>query len=161
MDFMTAFAREFSPESTATPFPIAALRMLMAMLLGGLVGIEREVHGHNAGFRTHILISLAASLFALIALELMTLGAEDSGTRTDPIRIIEAVTAGVAFLVAGSIISSGGSVKGLTTGAGMWLAGAIGVACGTGHLSLAAIATLAAIVVLWLIKPISKSVGED
>lgn len=154
MDFITALKAEFAHEVTATPTAIAVVRMLAAIFLGGLIGFERETHGKSAGLRTHILISLAACLFALIALELTTIG--DKG---DPVRIIEAVTAGVAFLVAGSIISSRGSVQGLTTGAGMWLAGAIGVACGTGNLSLASLATGAAIIVLWLILPISEKIS--
>ncbi|WP_370038900.1 MgtC/SapB family protein [Nocardioides sp.] len=61
---------------------------------------------------------------------------DDDSIRKDPIRLIEAVTAGVAFLAAGTIFTRGGDVKGLTTGAGMWLAGAVGVACGLGHLGL-------------------------
>lgn len=159
MDFLTALQFEFAPEVTATPIAIAAVRMIAAVVLGGIIGIEREAHGPTAGLRTHILIALAACLFALISFELMTVGSETSGTRHDPLRMIEAVTAGVAFLVAGSIISSGGKVQGLTTGAGMWLAGAVGLACGAGQLSLAVLATIAAIIVLWLIKPVSRSVG--
>ncbi len=161
MDFITALRLEFAHEITATPMSIAAVRMLFAVVLGGAIGIEREAHGPTAGLWTHILISLGACLFALISFELMTLGSEDAGTRHDPLRMIEAVTAGVAFLVAGSIISSGGKVQGLTTGAGMWLAGAIGLACGTGQLSLAVMATVAAIVVLWVIRPISRKIGRD
>lgn len=161
MDFLTALQLEFAPEVTATPIAIAAVRMIAAVVLGGIIGIEREAHGPTAGLRTHILISLAACLFALISFELMTVGSEASGTRHDPLRMIEAVTAGVAFLVAGSIISSGGRVQGLTTGAGMWLSGATGLACGTGHLALANLATVIAVIILWGVRPVSERIGRE
>jgi putative Mg2+ transporter-C (MgtC) family protein len=74
----------------------------------------------------------------------------------DPTRIIEAVTAGVAFLAAGTIIRGERSVRGLTTGAGMWLAGAIGVASGSGLLILAGIATLIAVIVITLLRIIER-----
>lgn len=161
MDFTTALAQEFAPEFTATPFAIVVVRMLLAVALGGVIGLEREANGPTAGLRTHILISLASCLFALISLELMTLTGQGAETKSDPLRLIEAVTAGVAFLVAGSIISSGGNVQGLTTGAGMWLAGAVGLSCGAGQLSLAVLAAGISVVVLWLIRPLSRRIGGD
>ena len=78
--------------------------------------------------------------------------AKSSGQSTDPIRVIEAVTAGVAFLAAGAIFRSQGDVKGLTTGAGMWLAGAIGVACGVGYGILALMATVLAAIILVAVR---------
>ena len=129
------------------------LRLGSALLLGGIVGFEREHQSKHAGLRTHILIALAACLFTLIMLGMLANPAtDDDSIRKDPIRVIEAVTAGVAFLAAGTIFVSGQDVKGLTTGAGMWLAGAIGVTCGMGHLGLAILATVLAVVVLWLVK---------
>ena len=120
MDFLIAARLEFAPEVTATALPIVVLRLLAAAVLGGIVGFERELHARNAGLRTHMLISVAACLFALVGLELMAIAEAAGGeAKADPLRLIEAVTAGVAFLVAGSIISSGGRVQGLTTGAGM------------------------------------------
>ncbi|MGH8188663.1 MAG: MgtC/SapB family protein [Steroidobacteraceae bacterium] len=105
----------------------AFLRLLAAVIVGGAVGFDRELRNKPAGLRTHILISPAAALFTLITFELHqeVLIANERGT-ADPIRIIEAVTAGVAFLAAGAIIQSRGNVHGLTTGANMWLAGALG-----------------------------------
>jgi putative Mg2+ transporter-C (MgtC) family protein len=134
-------------------FAEAGLRMGAALLFGGLMGWEREVHDKAAGLRTHMMISLAASLFTLVAFDLMTLdGIAQDNLRFDPIRLVEAVTAGVAFLAAGMIILRGDRVRGLTTGGGMWMAGAIGLACGAGSLGLAAMATLGALVVLWLLR---------
>jgi putative Mg2+ transporter-C (MgtC) family protein len=103
--------------------------------------------------RTHMLISLAAACFTLVAMELMNLSPQNADLqRLDPLRLIEAVTAGVAFLAAGSIVISGANVRGVTTGASMWLCGAIGLCCGTGDLRLAMIATAMAMVVLYLIR---------
>ncbi|RBI86989.1 MgtC/SapB family protein [Rhodosalinus halophilus] len=140
-------------------FAEAALRMGAALLFGGLMGWEREYHDKAAGLRTHMMISLAACLFTLVAFDLMTLdGMAEENLRFDPIRLVEAVTAGVAFLAAGMIILRGDRVRGLTTGGGMWLAGAIGLACGAGSLGLAAMATLGALVVLWLLRLIPPPV---
>ncbi|OWU85220.1 magnesium transporter MgtC [Oceanicola sp. 22II-s10i] len=155
---MTGFFEEF----LASPVPglnwlHVTLRLAIAILLGGLLGWEREAVRKEAGLRTHMMISLAACLFALITLGLMASPlADDDSIRKDPIRVIEAVTAGVAFLAAGTIFTRGGDVKGLTTGAGMWLAGAIGVATGLGNIGLACLATLLALTVLRLFKLLER-----
>ncbi|HYM99917.1 MAG TPA: MgtC/SapB family protein [Aestuariivirgaceae bacterium] len=102
----------------------------MATFLGAVIGFDRELKRRPAGLRTHMVLSLAAALFTVLTLELYAeLGAQTK-SGADPIRIIEAITVGVSFLAAGTIIRSGGHVEGLTTGAGMWLAGAVGLACG-------------------------------
>ncbi|MEZ5778381.1 MAG: MgtC/SapB family protein [Paracoccaceae bacterium] len=162
MDVLSALGREFDADLRATPFILVLIRLAAAAMFGGVIGFEREMKSSSAGLRTHMLISLAACLFALIALELMEVAerAGDAGN-ADPLRMIEAVTAGVAFLAAGSIISSGGRIKGLTTGAGMWMAGAVGLSCGTGNLALALVATVVAVVVLWVIKPVSERIGSE
>ena len=134
---------------TVLPPLEAILRTFMAVIVGCLIGLDRELRNKPAGMRTHILISLAAALFTLITFELHAQFAGEDGERTaDPVRIIEAVTAGVAFLAAGAIIQSRGNVQGLTTGANMWLAGALGVACGAGYYVLAMIGTVFALIVL-------------
>ncbi len=136
-------------ESTFTAPGDALLRMLVATVFGGIVGFDRELRNKPAGLRTHILISLAACLFTLITMELHTQIARTSEeTNADPIRIIEAVTAGVAFLAAGAIIQSRGSVRGLTTGANMWMAAALGVSCGAGYYMLASLGAMLAVIVL-------------
>lgn len=154
----------FSEPFTSTPITVVLVRLLAALILGGAIGWEREVHAKSAGLRTHMMVSLAACLFTLIAFELMAITPQhDNQLRFDPLRLIEAITAGVAFLAAGSIITSGGKVHGLTTGAGMWLAGAIGLVCGTGRLSLAAMVTLIAVIVLWLLRTMAARLqnGND
>lgn len=140
-------------------------RFLLAIALGAGIGIDRELMNKSAGLRTHIMVSLAAALFTVITFELYEqLNAVAEKPSLDAIRIIEAVTAGVAFLAAGAIIQSRGSVRGLTTGASMWMAGAVGVACGAGLYGIAIIAAVFAILVLtglgWLEGRISKSVDK-
>ena len=117
------------------PLMVIALRLLGAVLLGCLIGLEREMRDHAAGLRTHMLTALAASTFVLIAVEMVnSFGADSDITQLDPLRTVEAATSGVAFLAAGTIIQARGQVKGLTTGPSIWLSGAVGVACGAGHL---------------------------
>ena len=147
----------FAPPQTMN-MASASMRLVLASVLGALIGWEREAHARAAGLRTHMLISLAAAMFTLIAMELTHFPAEDSQSlRIDPLRLIEAVTAGVAFLAAGSIIISGGNVRGITTGASMWLAGAIGLACGSGDGMLAVTGTALALIILWAIRQLIHS----
>ncbi|RJL20102.1 MgtC/SapB family protein [Paracoccus siganidrum] len=155
-----AFADLFAPLQTV-PMVAVVMRLLLALFLGALIGWEREVHARAAGLRTHMLISLAAAMFTTVAMELTHFPSHDDlRLQIDPLRLIEAVTAGVAFLAAGSIIISGGHVRGITTGASMWLAGAIGLACGTGDGLLAVIGTLLALLILWAIRRIVALGGK-
>ena len=140
----------------------AFVRLFVAVIVGAVVGFDRELRNKPAGLRTHILISLAAALFTLITFELHhTVISSNSRTTTDPIRIIEAVTAGVAFLAAGAIIQSRGNVRDLTTGANMWLAGALGVACGAGDYTLAAFGTVFALIVLVVLGKLERAARKN
>lgn len=143
---------------TWMPFSVIAARLMLAAFLGALVGFEREWRNRPAGLRTHILVSLAAAGFAILGIEIVhSTQFEENSARLDPIRLIEAVTAGVAFLAAGTIIFARGEVRGLTTGAGLWLAGAIGLASGLGFWQIAAFATLLAVVVLGVMQQFDKT----
>lgn len=147
---------------TQLPSLEATLRVLFAVVTGTLVGLNRELRNKPAGLRTHILISLAAALFTLIAFEIHLQFASGKAMITaDPVRIINAVTAGVAFLAAGAIIRSRGNVHGLTTGANMWLAGALGVACGAGYYFLAFIGTVFALIVLIAVAKLEQRIKPD
>ena len=151
---------EFSGTFTAVPFTISVTRLVAAILLGALIGFERERREKPAGLRTHILVSLAACLFVVVGIELTKLDFIDgNSTQYDPLRLIEAVTAGVAFLAAGIIFTSQGKVKNITTGASLWLAGAVGLACGSGQIPLAALTALLVVVVLVLIRQFEKTLG--
>jgi putative Mg2+ transporter-C (MgtC) family protein len=138
---------------TAMPWQVALARLAGALVLSGLVGLERESRRRPAGLRTHMLVGLAAALYCLVTLELLA-DASIYGDRiaSDPLRLIEAVTSGVAFLAAGMIITSGGKVKGLTTGAGLWLVAAIGLSAGFGYWLLACATTILALIVVRLVK---------
>jgi putative Mg2+ transporter-C (MgtC) family protein len=145
---MEQLVQEFG-HATHTPFAVVAARLLLAAIFGAAIGFEREWRNRAAGLRTHILVCVAAATFAILTIEIIhaPMFVKDTA-RFDPIRVIEAVTAGVAFLAAGVVIFARGQVQGLTTGAGMWLAGAIGVASGLGLWQIALFATLIALVVL-------------
>ncbi|WP_116131570.1 MgtC/SapB family protein [Tropicimonas sp. IMCC34043] len=155
LDLLSA---ELAGSFAGTDWRVATLRLVMASLMGAVIGFEREVTGKPAGMRTHILVALAACLFALIAQHItVTMSATGPDMRFDPLRLVAAITNGVAFLGAGTIIVALHRVKGLTTAAGMWLAGAVGLATGIGSLGLALIATALAVVILgplkWLERP--------
>lgn len=145
--------------TTQISYPVIFARFCGAIFFGGLIGFEREARDKAAGLRTHILISLAAAVFAIISIESVHMpGLSDDQVRIDPLRVVEAVTAGVAFLAAGTIVLSGGEVRGLTTGAGMWLAGAIGLALGFGHWLIAAFALAAGLTVLFAVGKVQAAV---
>lgn len=149
--FSTIIA-EFAQPLRAMPTEIAVLRLAMAIILGGIIGLEREISARPAGLRTHMMIALAACLLTIVTFEMLALPSlAAAAEKSDPLRLIEAVTAGVAFLAAGTIFTSKGQVNGLTTGAGMWLAGAIGLACGMGQMQLAGMVTLLALLILTLV----------
>ena len=147
-------------DNTSLSELVILLRLVLALVLGAVIGFEREWRDRPAGLRTHMLTALAAAVFAILTIEIHHRVALDAGdNNSDPIRIIEAVTAGVAFLAAGAIFISKGDVKGLTTGAGMWLAGAVGVACGLGFYVVASVATLLAAFVLAVMRRLEHQIG--
>ena len=148
---------------TYLPQHIIAIRLLIAAVLGGMIGFEREVHTAEAGLRTHILVAMAAALFTILAFEIFHTIGPDSGAKADPIRAVEAVTAGIAFLGAGAIFKTGNTVQGLTTGAGMWLAGAVGMATALGYYLVALGMALLAVLVLAALRAVAHNVirGDD
>lgn len=105
-------------------------RLFLAVLLGGAIGFERELHGRSAGLRTHILVSLGSALIMLTAEHLFY--AYHGMATLDPGRFAAQVVSGIGFLGAGTIIQSRASVRGLTTAAGLWAASGIGLAAGSG-----------------------------
>lgn len=160
MKIFDAILDDMTGSFTAVEPEVAGARLLVALVLGGAIGWEREQRVKPAGLRTHMLIAMAAALFILISQELVTMDFGGAGEmRPDPLRLIEAVTAGVAFLAAGAIFTAGGKVRNLTTGAGMWMAGAIGVACGAGRLPLAIMATVIVVAVMTIIGWLERRMG--
>ncbi|MCU1602080.1 MAG: mgtC [Frankiales bacterium] len=123
------------------------LLLLVAAGLGGAIGLEREFGAQPAGFRTHVLVSLGAALFTIA-------GAD--AAHADPTRVAAQVVTGIGFLGAGAILRDGGSVKGLTTAASLFVTAAVGVACGLDSAALAAIAVGVALVVLTGLKQLER-----
>jgi putative Mg2+ transporter-C (MgtC) family protein len=125
------------------------LRLLAAAGLGAAIGLEREYRRKPAGLRTNILIALGSALFTIVSLELAGAG----GTAD---RVAAQIVTGVGFLGGGAILRNGDSVHGMTTAATIWVNAAIGMAAGTGALSLAAGATVVTLVVLAVLPPIEQ-----
>jgi putative Mg2+ transporter-C (MgtC) family protein len=119
------------PESWAS-LEDAALKLVAAALLGGLVGIDREIRGKPLGLRTNMLMALGSCAFALIVMDLVDLFRRADIGQIDPSRVIQGIVEGIGFLGTGAIIQSRGRVVGATTGASIWVVGAIGIACGFG-----------------------------
>ena len=146
------------------PVGTIAVRLALAALFGAVIGIEREWRNRAAGLRTHMLTALSAAVFTVLTGEILfSEVAKSEVAQADPIRVIEAVTSGVAFLAAGAIIQNRDRVRGLTTGAGMWLAGALGVAAGLGQFvigALAAVLGLVIIAVIGRLEGLGKRSGE-
>lgn len=143
---------------TQTPQQILAMRLLMAGVFGAMIGFEREGNNGSAGLRTHILIAVAACLFTLLAFEIYQVALDGGSANTDPIRAVEATTAGIAFLGAGAIFQQRGNVRGLTTGAGMWLAGAVGVSTALGYYLIGFGVALFAVIVLAALRAFAHRV---
>jgi putative Mg2+ transporter-C (MgtC) family protein len=108
------------------------IALLIATGLGSAIGLERELGAQPAGFRTHVLVALGASLFTIVGTDL---------PGSDPTRVAAQVVTGIGFLGAGAILRDGGSIKGLTTAASLWVTAAAGVACGLDRPMLATAAT--------------------
>ncbi|MBD8063911.1 MgtC/SapB family protein [Devosia sp. PTR5] len=152
------FGNSFGLVETYLPLHIIAIRLTIAAVLGAAIGFEREVHTAEAGLRTHILVAVAAALFTILAFEIFHTIQTANNTNPDPIRAVEAVTAGIAFLGAGAIFRSGGGVQGLTTGAGMWLAGAVGLAAALGYYVVAAGVAVLAVIVMAALRALSHRI---
>ena len=145
------FMSEFSDLTDAGEVTRILLRLSLAALLGGLLGIEREKKGKAAGVRTHMLVSMGAALFVLLSQQVGMLSSDLS-------RVVQGIIAGVGFLGAGAILKGDNEdqVKGLTTAAGIWLTAAIGVAAGMGRESTAVLSTLLALGIFTLMPRVDR-----
>jgi putative Mg2+ transporter-C (MgtC) family protein len=123
-------------------WPDDLVSVVLAVVFGAAVGLEREIRGKSAGLRTNLLICLGAAVFTIISRQ-MAAGQQESATR-----IAAQIVTGVGFLGAGAIIQDRAGVHGLTTAATIWLVASIGMGCGAGLYGLAALATLIALIVL-------------
>lgn len=116
------------------------LRLVAALLLGAVIGWERELQRMPAGFRTHALVSLGAAIFTVISAHALT------GEGSDPTRIAAQIVSGIGFLGGGAILHHGGTVRGLTTAASLWAVAGVGMAAGAGLYVLAAMSALLVII---------------
>ena len=128
-------------------------RLLLAAVLGAAVGIEREIHDHPAGIRTHLLVSLGSGLFTVLSV--VGFPSAD-GSATDPSRVAAQIVTGIGFLGAGAILKYGPTVRGLTTAASLWATAGIGMAAGAGLPVLGLTATVIVLVSLWPLRLLSE-----
>ena len=149
-----AAATRWRPCVPELHFAEVLLRVVLAGVLGGAIGVEREIREREAGLRTHLLVAVGAALFTLVS----AYGWHDfhfsneSGVTYDPTRIAAQIVTGIGFLGAGAIIRQGLSVRGLTTAASLWVVAAIGIAAGAGYYTGAVITTVVVLVSLWPLR---------
>lgn len=129
------------------------IRLVVALLLGGIIGVEREFRAKDAGFRTHFLVSVGSALFCVVSQ--YGFGEE----LKDASRVAAQVVSGIGFLGAGTIIFQKNVIRGLTTAAGLWVTAAIGLACGTGMLLIAAVSTALVLIGLEVINEFIPRIG--
>jgi putative Mg2+ transporter-C (MgtC) family protein len=144
------------------------LRLAIAAVLGGAIGIERELRDREAGIRTHLLVSLGSALFTIVSAYAFHsfLASGATVVRADPTRIAAQIVTGIGFLGAGAIIREGLSVRGLTTAATLWVVAAIGMACGAGWYWAALVTTALTLFALWPLRilayrPIERMKPEE
>jgi len=131
------------------------VKLVLAALAGGLVGLEREIHGRPAGLRTNILVSVGACAMMIISEAFfLKYSMYDAGSsiRLDPARVAAQIITGIGFLGAGVIIKEGISVRGLTTAAGLWVMAGLGMAFGMGYFSLGVLTTILVLISLIFLK---------
>jgi putative Mg2+ transporter-C (MgtC) family protein len=126
------------------------INVLLAGLVGGMIGLEREYHDKTAGLRTMILIAVGSALFTILS---MVIGGE-----VDPARVAAALVSGVGFLGAGAIIKAGMNIRGLTTAASIWLVASLGMGMGAGEYALTFGVTFLVLIVLWVLPFLERRI---
>lgn len=137
--------------------PDIIFRLILSATLGGLIGIERQIQGQTAGFRTQLLVCVGACLFTISSIKIY----EVYGKPVDPSRIAAQIVVGIGFLGAGAIIKHGDYIRGLTTAATLWVVSAIGMAVGLGDYSLSVFTTFLTLINLILLKKIESILPRD
>ncbi|HKB20554.1 MAG TPA: MgtC/SapB family protein [Gaiellaceae bacterium] len=138
------------------------VRLVVAGVLGGAIGAERELREHDAGLRTHTLVALGSALFTIVSAYAWTdfNFSARNGITYDPTRITAQIVTGIGFLGAGAIIRQGLSVRGLTTAASLWVVAAIGIAAGAGYYAGAVLTTVLVLVSLWPLRIVARRILE-
>ncbi|CAJ1313632.1 MgtC/SapB family protein [Paenibacillus nuruki] len=132
------------------------LRLLASMLMGGLIGWERERSSHAAGLRTHILVCVGSTLIMMLSVYGFAEFVKEPNVRLDPARLATAVISGIGFLGAGTILFTGKAITGLTTAASLWVVAAIGLAIGAGFYFAAFVCTLIVLLNLWVLNIVEQ-----
>jgi putative Mg2+ transporter-C (MgtC) family protein len=132
-----------------------AVRLIIAAALGAAIGAEREIHGHPAGIRTHMLVALGAALFTVLSIHGFTTDGRATGS-IDPTRIAAQIVSGIGFLGAGAILKDGVVIRGLTTAASLWAISAVGMAAGAGEQILATVGAAIILTSLWPINALAE-----
>ena len=130
------------------------LRLLLAAVAGGFVGIEREIRGRQAGFRTNILVAVGSALVMIVSISVAFRAwphDPNVNLNIDPARIAYGIMTGIGFLGAGTIVKHASAIRGLTTAASLWCVAAIGMACGFGMYTIAVISTIIVVMSLWIL----------
>jgi len=133
-----------------------SIRLLLALIVGGLIGIEREMSSSAAGLRTHILVCVGATLIMLISIYGFNAFVDETNVRIDPSRLAAQVVSGIGFLGAGTILITGNVIKGLTTAASLWVVAAIGLAIGAGFYYPAIFTCILVLISLWVLNKAEK-----
>ena len=140
------------------------IRLILASILGGIIGFEREIHGRAAGLRTNLLISLGAAVFMIISESFALSFAKHSGNpvlKADLTRIAAQIVTGIGFLGAGAIVKYGFSIRGLTTAACIWMSAGIGMSVGAGFFELAILTTAIALFCLVILNIVERLYAKD
>ncbi|MEJ7925360.1 MgtC/SapB family protein [Sphingobium sp. AN641] len=132
-----------------------AVRLGLATFIGLLIGFEREWHGHDAGLRTHALVSLSSAMIVISAL-LIAKDMNSHGQESDPVRAIQGLAQAVGFIAGGLIFVRGGDVRNMTTAASLWMSAAIGIAAGAGQFALVVVSSAIALVVLTVLTLLKR-----
>jgi putative Mg2+ transporter-C (MgtC) family protein len=133
-----------------------AVRLIAAAALGAVIGLEREIHDHPAGMRTHLLVSVGSAGFTVLSI------AAFPAPGADPARIAAQIVTGIGFLGAGAILKEGATIRGLTTAASLWATAAVGMAAGAGAWITALTITVIVVVSLWPLRLVAdRVIGRD
>lgn len=134
------------------------VRLLIAALLGGLVGLEREWSNHAAGLRTHILVCIGSAVIMLLSIYGFNQFVNEPNVRIDPARLAAQVISGIGFLGAGAILRNGSTVSGLTTAASIWVVAAIGLCVGAGFLFASILTTIIVLISLFILNKLENHI---
>ena len=164
ISFIGSWDQQIHVWAAALGWPMeAVLRLVLAGIAGGLVGLEREVRGRQAGFRTNLLVCLGSALVMIVSTQFARFPWQPTAginLNIDPARIAYGVMTGVGFLGAGAIVHNKGSVRRLTTAAGLWCVAAVGLAVGFGLYLLSAMACILILMALWFLDYLEEMIPK-